>query len=98
MSGRRATLVFAMPLPYATRVTVRGRAEAPTRLRVGVGGFWGTTWWGELTLDPSRHDAQLPIPPRGLDSGIVELVLERVAPGPAVTLSGIEVDPVYGNP
>jgi hypothetical protein len=94
-SGRRATVVFATEWPHPTRFTVRGRAQEPTRLRVGYGSWIGTRWWGEVTLDRSGRDAAVAIPPGGSDSGIVEVVFERVEPGQPVLLTGLQIDPVY---
>jgi hypothetical protein len=98
LEGRRATIVFATQWPKATTAVLRGRAASPVRLRLGLGGSFSTKWWGEVTLDATGHDATLTIPPGAFDSGIVEVVLERVpVPGESVPalLTGIEVAPVY---
>jgi hypothetical protein len=50
---------------------------------------------GEITLDASGQEASLTIPPGAFDSGIVEVVLQRITPGEPLILTGVEVAPVY---
>ena len=90
MSGLRATYVYAMMWPFATHMTVRTGAGPPAKVRVGRGGWFGTTWYGTVTVGPKPEIHELPVPPGGFGSGLHEVVFE--ANRPLVDIGGIGFD------
>jgi hypothetical protein len=90
IDGVRGSLVFAAFWPYATGIAVTSHASEGTRLKVGRGGPFGTrTWFGEIATGPRETTSVLPIPRGGFDSGLVEIVFERIG-GPAdVAISAV---------
>jgi hypothetical protein len=76
--GEHASVVFAGLWPFATTLEVRMTATQHVHVRVGRGGVFGTTWYGTAETGPKGTSTTLSIPPGGFDSGIVEIVLERI--------------------
>jgi hypothetical protein len=92
MTDKRATLVFAAEWPFATNLVVLAKSSAPTELRVGRGTATGTTWFGTREIGAGSIRVAWDVPPGGFDSGIMELVFERVGPGAEVTVASLRIE------
>jgi hypothetical protein len=89
----KGTVVFAAQWPFATSLAVRAHGSAPGALLVGRGGPFGTrTWYGKLTVDTKETTTPLPIPKDGFDSGILEIVFQRVGGTGDVVISNLSFD------
>jgi hypothetical protein len=90
--GTRGTVVFSAEWPFATSVTVKARASTDVHLSVGRGGVFGTKWYGQVPTGPQGSSTDLTIPPGGFDSGIVEIVIERVEREGDVVVQSLHFD------
>jgi hypothetical protein len=79
-TGPRVTVVFSPEWPFATDATLKVRATAPNRVRVGVGRLLGgVTWFGgsaDLPGDDEEHTLSFPVPSGVFGSGLTEVVVE----------------------
>jgi hypothetical protein len=93
MVNDRATVVFAAQWPYATSIAVRAHASEPCKLRIGRGGPFGMrTWYGDFMVGPTESTTPVTIPPGGFDSGIMEIVIEKLSGTGEVTVSWLSFD------
>jgi hypothetical protein len=93
LGGKVGTTVFAAQWPIATTVEVKVRKGDPATIRVGRGEAFGrTVWYGEVTTGPEDTSATLAIPPGGFDSGLMEIVFERVSGDATVIVSSLRFD------
>ncbi|MBK8996313.1 MAG: glycosyltransferase family 39 protein [Myxococcales bacterium] len=90
LTRRAARVLFTAEWPFATRMLVRGRADRPTRVRVGIGRPFGTTWLGEIELSAPGPALELAVPRGAFGSGILELRFET----PDVQGANVIVDDV----
>ncbi len=67
-------LVFAAEWPFATAYELHVRAEHAGRLKVGVGGFLGTSWVADLPFTAGDQVLRVPLPDGAFDSGLDEIV------------------------
>ena len=96
---RRATLVFAAQWPFATSVTVKTYASRETRLRVALGRTFGASvGLGEVTAGPQEATSVLSIPAGAFDSGLVEIVFERIDLAGELTIRWVKVDDASSHP
>jgi hypothetical protein len=100
MTGQRATLVFAAEWPFATDIVVEVRSPSPTQLRVGRGTAMGTTWFGTREIGAEPGGVEWEVPSGGFDSGIVEIVFERLDPRADVVVTSVRIEDKgeYGPP
>lgn len=89
-----ARVIFAAEWPFASRLVLRGRAERPTRVKVGITRTFSTTWLGEIELAPGASaPRELRIPPGAFGSGILELRLDAPeAPGAGVVIDDVRIE------
>jgi len=93
MLADHASVVFAAQWPFATSIAVRAHASEPCKLRIGRGGPLGLrTWFGDFMVGPAETTTPVPIPPGGFDSGIMEIVIDKLSGTGEVIVSWLSLD------
>jgi hypothetical protein len=82
LAGARARLVFCAEWPFATHVHFTTTAAVRTSLRLRIRKVFGTSFEGAVDVEPGLHrQTTLDLPPDAFDSGMLEIVFERVTGG-----------------
>jgi hypothetical protein len=92
LTSRRSSVVFSAQWFHATHLGFTLKADRPTTLKVGAGGWFGTRWYGEVKVEPANKFYELPVPPGGFDSGLRQVVFEVADPAAGVVMSTLGFD------